>query len=150
MKKSFIKGTLLGVIAGAVAGILLAPKSGKETQDDLKRIVKETTGDLKLRVDGLTKELGTRVDDLTIVAKDLKGEAKDESQELIKRADVFRQDLRIAGSNLAKDGAQVKDSVSKNLKPLLAEAADIAKELERFTKQLSASAKKKLTSTDAD
>jgi gas vesicle protein len=73
MKKSFIKGTLLGVIAGAVAGILLAPKSGKETQDDLKRIVKETTGDLKLRVDGLTKELGTRVDDLTIVAKDLKG-----------------------------------------------------------------------------
>lgn len=149
MKKSFVKGTIIGVIAGAVAGLLFAPKSGKETQQDIKRVVKETTGDVKARIDGLTNELGSRIDDLKAATADLKGEAKEESQELVKRADVFRQDLRIAGVNLANDGAQVKDSVAKNLKPLLAEAADIAKELERFTKQLSASAKKKLASSDA-
>jgi gas vesicle protein len=149
MKKSFVKGTIFGVIAGAVAGVLLAPKSGKETQEDIKRVVKETTGDLKTRIDEMSKELGARVDELRAVAEDLKGEAKEESQELIKRADVFRQDLRIAGSNLANDGAQVKDSVAKNLKPLLAEASDVAKEIERLTKQLSASAKSKL-SNDKD
>jgi len=40
---SFLKGLFLGVIAGAAAGILLAPKSGKETQEDLKKLAKEYT-----------------------------------------------------------------------------------------------------------
>jgi len=40
---SFLKGLFLGVIAGAAAGILLAPKSGKETQEDIKKLAKEYT-----------------------------------------------------------------------------------------------------------
>jgi gas vesicle protein len=32
---SFFKGFLLGGIIGAVAGVLLAPKSGKETREEL-------------------------------------------------------------------------------------------------------------------
>lgn len=35
---SFLKGILVGAIAGAVAGILLAPKSGAETREDLKKL----------------------------------------------------------------------------------------------------------------
>ena len=38
---SFMKGLFLGVIAGATAGILLAPKSGEETRKDLKKLAKE-------------------------------------------------------------------------------------------------------------
>lgn len=38
---SFIKGLFIGAIAGAAAGILLAPKSGKETQEDIKKLAKE-------------------------------------------------------------------------------------------------------------
>lgn len=34
-KKKFVLGAFLGMAAGAVAGVLLAPKSGKETRDDL-------------------------------------------------------------------------------------------------------------------
>lgn len=35
---SFLKGIFIGAIAGAVAGILLAPKSGAETREDLKKL----------------------------------------------------------------------------------------------------------------
>ena len=34
---SFLKGILVGAIAGAVTGVLLAPKSGVETED-LKKL----------------------------------------------------------------------------------------------------------------
>lgn len=39
--KSFMAGMLVGVITGAAAGILLAPKSGKETREDIARYTKE-------------------------------------------------------------------------------------------------------------
>jgi len=38
MKSSdFLKGVLIGGLVGAVAGILFAPKSGKETREDIAR-----------------------------------------------------------------------------------------------------------------
>lgn len=38
---SFLRGLFIGAIAGVAAGILLAPKSGKETREDLKKLSKE-------------------------------------------------------------------------------------------------------------
>ncbi len=38
---SFFKGMVFGAMAGAVAGILLAPKSGKETREDIKRLAED-------------------------------------------------------------------------------------------------------------
>jgi len=35
---SFLKGILFGAIAGAIAGVLLAPKSGVETREDIKKL----------------------------------------------------------------------------------------------------------------
>ena len=37
----FFKGLIVGATAGAVAGILLAPKSGVETREDLKKLAKD-------------------------------------------------------------------------------------------------------------
>ncbi len=36
--KKMLAGFAVGTVAGAIAGILLAPKSGKETREDLKKI----------------------------------------------------------------------------------------------------------------
>ena len=38
---SFLKGLLFGAAAGAAAGILLAPKSGAETREDIKKLALE-------------------------------------------------------------------------------------------------------------
>ena len=39
--KGVIIGTSVGVLAGAIAGILLAPKSGKETRADITKYIHE-------------------------------------------------------------------------------------------------------------
>jgi gas vesicle protein len=35
-KKTLIEGIAVGAVAGAIAGLLLAPKSGQETRDEIK------------------------------------------------------------------------------------------------------------------
>ena len=39
--ESFVKGLLFGTVAGVVAGILLAPKSGAETREDIKKLAED-------------------------------------------------------------------------------------------------------------
>lgn len=151
MKKgNFVKGTLIGAIIGTVAGILLAPKSGKETQDDIKRSVRGAADDLYGKLEALSNDVAGRVDNLKEAAKDLRGEAKEESQELIRRAEVLKQDLRIAATNLAKNGAETKDTAMKNVKTLMGEGSDVMKELERLTKRLASSAKDKVKNNGDD
>ena|SRR6266568_2762164 len=143
-KHGFVKGTILGALVGAVAGVLLAPKSGKETQADLKRKVKETYSDVAGRLQQLSDDVTGQVDHLKEVAKDVSAEAKDESKGLIKRAEVIKQDLRISATNLTKEGDKTKNVATENVKALLDEGAEVLKELERVTKKLASSTKEKL------
>lgn len=145
MKKlSFTKGTIIGAGIGAIAALLLAPKSGKETQADIKRKVKGTYQDLHNKLEDLSDELAGRVDNLKVAAGDLKGEAKEESQDLIRKAEMLKQDMRIAASDMAKSGEKTKDTAMKNVKKLIGEGSDVMSELERVTKVLANSAKEKV------
>lgn len=58
-------GIIIGAIAGAVAGFLTAPKSGKETRDDIKR----RAGQAKV-------EAEKRVEEVKVKAEEVAGEAK--------------------------------------------------------------------------
>ncbi len=142
--KGFVKGTIIGAVVGAVAGILLAPKSGKETQADIKRKVRSTYQDINEQLRSMSEEMDGRLDSLKAAAKDLKGEAREESQELIRRAEVLKQDLRISATNLAKNGEATKDAALKDVKHLLAEGSHVMRELERVTRHLAGSAKNRL------
>jgi gas vesicle protein len=144
MARSFWKGTFIGVLLGALAGVLLAPKSGKETRSHIKDKVKGTYLDFAERLETMSDEVGGRVDSLKEAAKELKGEAKEESQELIRRAEVLKQDLRVSATNLSKSGVEAKEGALKQVKQLLGEGADVMSELERITKKLAASAKDKM------
>jgi len=139
-KSHALKGTLFGLIAGAIAGLLLAPKSGKETQADIKRKVKLTAEDFQGRLEKMGDEVTGRVDTLKEAAKDLRGEAKEESQELIKRAEVLKQDLRVSATNLSKHSVETKDSAMKDVKLLMNEGSAVMDELERVTRHLVSSA----------
>ncbi|GDX40545.1 hypothetical protein LBMAG21_08370 [Armatimonadota bacterium] len=54
---SVLAGIGIGVLVGAVAGLLLAPKSGEETRDDLGK----TLNDLSDKVTELGRSVGTKV-----------------------------------------------------------------------------------------
>jgi gas vesicle protein len=150
MKRTFWKGTFMGALVGALAGLLLAPKSGKETRDDIKLKVKGTYQDVVARLEATADEVGGKVDSLKEAAKDLKGEAREESQELIRRAELLKQDLRASAGSLSKSGNEAKDGAIKQVKTLLAEGADVMTELERVTKRLANSAKNKVNQEFTD
>ncbi len=54
---SVLAGIGIGVLVGAVAGLLLAPKSGQETRDDLGKAM----SDLSDKVTELGRTVGTKV-----------------------------------------------------------------------------------------
>lgn len=142
--KGFLKGAVLGGLIGTVLALLFAPKSGKETQDDIKRRAKSFKHDIDVALADLQNELGGKIDNLKDVAKDLKGEALVESKDLIKKAEVLKQDLRESASGLTRTGADAKDEVVNNAKRLVAEGSEVLSELERVTKKMVASTKDKL------
>jgi len=57
----FLKGLLIGGLAGAAAGILFAPKAGKELRGDLKEKADETRAALEKTIDR-AKELRREAD----------------------------------------------------------------------------------------
>lgn len=54
-RMDFVKGALIGAAVGSMAGVLLAPKSGKETVGDIK----ETFDEIKGKVASEVSKMGT-------------------------------------------------------------------------------------------
>jgi gas vesicle protein len=143
-RDQFWQGTLVGLIVGLVGGVLLAPKSGKETRAALKRRTKQLAGDASERVNRLSTELNVKVEKLREAAQDLGEEARAESQGLIARAEVLKQDLRSSTKSLADSGRMAKDATMGNVRRLIDEGSTLMNELESVTKRLVTSAKTKL------
>jgi gas vesicle protein len=103
---SFLKGTLIGVLVGAVAGILFAPKSGKETRADIEKATKDLArkaGDLyedardalERKVDAVVKA-GKRIDQTRYSSL---------VQEVI---DELKNDRKVTADAAKKVGAQLR------------------------------------------
>ena len=52
-KKTLIEGIAVGAVAGAIAGLLLAPKSGKETRDEIKADLLEVKDTIVAKLEAL-------------------------------------------------------------------------------------------------
>jgi len=63
-------GAVFGAIAGFVTGILLAPKSGKETREDIKHVALDTK-------DKVADEAGKAKDAAVKTANDVKNKAEE-------------------------------------------------------------------------
>jgi len=85
-------GALIGAAAGFISGVLLAPKSGKETRDEIKKDalkakataekeVKEATAKVKAEATKLKNEATKTADEVygkaKVVAKDVTTKAKE-------------------------------------------------------------------------
>lgn len=143
-RKGFFKGVIIGGLVGSVVALLFAPKSGKETQEDIKRKARLVKHDIETMLEQMQQDLGGRIDNLKDVAKELGSEAKQESAGLVKRAELLKSDLAKSAQSLTKGSAEVKDEAVANAKLLLEEGAGIMSELERVTKTMMASAKDKI------
>ena len=75
----FLVGFLVGGAIGAVAGILLAPKSGEET----RQLIADTTKDVMRRADETVKEIQSKADDVVSDMQRKGDELRDKLQNLI-------------------------------------------------------------------
>jgi gas vesicle protein len=104
--ESFFKGLLVGTVAGAVAGILLAPKSGEETREDIKKLavdLKDKATDMyakaKREVEKkieAVKRAGDRIDE---------GKYKSIVNEVVEE---IKQDAEVTSSAAKKLGEQLR------------------------------------------
>ena len=116
--ESFFKGLVVGAIGGAVAGILLAPKSGAETREDIKNLavdIKDKATDL---YDQARKEVEKKVAQVKKAGGRL-DEAKYKSL-VSEVVEEFKQDAEVTssvakklGEQLSADWTMVKRELSK-------------------------------------
>ena len=67
----FLTGVVLGAAIGGIAGVLLAPKSGEETRNDISDMAKnvaektdQTVKDIKEKADNIVSDMQTKGDEI--------------------------------------------------------------------------------------
>lgn len=94
---------------GYAAGVLTAPKSGKETRKDIQRAALRAKGEAEARLKELNVELGDLIDQGKHKAKDVKDSAKVEFVDMLGHAQHARQKAREILSALHEGDAEDKD-----------------------------------------
>ncbi len=90
---------LAGLGVGALAGILYAPKSGRETREDLASSAREGTEYLRTRGKQVAEQVGTIVDK----SKEQVGEYVDRGREVVDRGRAQWEDFVERGKSLVGD-----------------------------------------------
>jgi len=123
-------GALIGGIAGYVAGVLTAPKSGKETRQDIQKAASKakTLGERKLKE--LHSELNGLIEQSKGRARGMTARAKKEYTKVLSGAKEARQKARELLSAL-HDG----DADNKDLQKAIKEVTKATKHLKNYLKK---------------
>ena len=134
-KRRFGLGIIIGAIAGVVAGLLTAPKSGKETRDDIKNKAMDVKGVAERRLKEAHKELCELSDEAKKKTVKLQGKASKELEELISKADALKDKIKIAITSIKSgdddnDDATI-DQLLKDLNSLKDKIVEKTKDLKK-------------------
>lgn len=107
---NFFLAGIIGAMAGALGGLLLAPKSGKETRNDIAKLAAE-----------ISKQIKTEANETTERVKDVYGKATDEAVSKyneVKNAVIAKvAQVKTAGEEINKEKyAKVVDDVVAEFK----------------------------------
>ncbi len=123
-------GAAVAGIAGFVAGILTAPKSGKETRIDIKNAALKSKSDAEKNLKSLHSELNVKLADVKEKGGELKGKAKDEYDVIIDKAKTAKEKVREVLSAM-HDG----NPDDPELKKAQQDAKDALKNLDKYIKK---------------
>ena len=128
--KKWALGALFLGVAGYIAGILTAPKSGKETREDIKTNANRVISKAEKELKKLHAELTVVIEDTKNVLTDKSGKAREEADKAITMAKEKQAKVRELLSALRDGGASDEPELSKAMK----EAAEAIKHLKKFLK----------------
>lgn len=107
--KKFAIGAVVAAAAGYVAGILTAPKSGKETRKDIKDTAVRTYTAAEKELKVLHTELNKLMGEASKKANELKGSAKEGLDKATEAAKVAKEKARELLSAVHEGDADDKD-----------------------------------------
>jgi gas vesicle protein len=81
--KKVLIGTAMGLAAGYVVGILTAPKSGRETRQDIKDVSTKAWRAAEIRLKQLYRDMGDLIEQATDKARELRGLSKRKLEDLV-------------------------------------------------------------------
>lgn len=128
-------GAALAAGAGYVAGILTAPKSGKETRKDIQRTALKKKAEAEKTLKNLHSELTELIKNGKSTAKDVKETAKSELVEALGKAQVAKEKAREILSAVHEGDADDED-----LQKAVAEAKSATEHLKKYVKKTNAKA----------
>jgi len=86
-KGKFALGALFGAVVGLTAGLLTAPKSGKETRADIKAKAKDIEIDVAKKTKTVVSEASKFAEDAKVKAQDFTKDAKIEVTDIRDRTE---------------------------------------------------------------
>lgn len=107
--KKIAIGAAVAAVAGYVAGILTAPKSGKETRADIKNAADAASVEAERRLKKMHTELAQLLDQAKAVRSKLSGKAKVQYDELLEKSKLAKQKAREVLSALHEGDAEDED-----------------------------------------
>lgn len=125
--KKFAIGTLIAATAGYVSGILTAPKSGKETRNDVKNAAVKAKRDAEKKLKVLHNDINVQLERAKNIASNLQKTSKAELEIIITAAQHAKEKAREMLTAL-HDG----DVEDKDLKVAIDEVNQAVKHLRAY------------------
>jgi gas vesicle protein len=117
MAKTFGK-VILATIAGAVAGVLLAPKSGKENRKDLKKKADELQRNAQKKYEQVKKSSKKGKKDLDGIVTRAQGEFEEFKDSTVKHVNSAAKELKKVGLDAKRRSQHIskdaKDTIKKS------------------------------------
>lgn len=107
--KRWAVGAAIAAVAGYVAGILTAPKSGKETRQDIKQAAETGMLEAEKQLKKLHTQISALISEAKTHAESLKGTAQKDLHIAIEKATAAKEKAREMLSALHEGDAQDKD-----------------------------------------
>jgi gas vesicle protein len=128
--KKLAIGAVVGLVTGYVTGILTAPKSGKETRQDIKNDSTKALHETEKRLKELHKELSLVLEQAAAETKKLKGQGQEKLDELMNDARVSQKKVKEVLSAIRQGDAE-----DPELKAAVKQAAEAKKHLSNYIKK---------------
>jgi gas vesicle protein len=126
-RDSFVKGFLIGGFVGALAGLLFAPKSGKELRSDIRKKSEEAMDETKRFYADTKEKAGAILADAIHRAEQLKQEAAHQLAEARQKAEEI---LSRAGEKTSAVGESAKEFIEDAKSGVMKKKEKITKAVE--------------------
>lgn len=114
--KKVAVGAMMAGAAGYLAGILTAPKSGKETRKDIKDAAVKAKAEAEKKLKEIHSDLGKLLDEAKDKGTKLSGKAKDELNAAVEKAKAAKEKVREMISSMHDEVVEdpdIKEAVKK-------------------------------------